>query len=335
MILLIAFLTMLTGQTTVDHVPLVTLANTYDLKSMVVSERYITLLLRSEPYVRVFDHSATPIAHWGRKGGGPDEFTSVQDIATLDDSVWVLNKLPGKILVFSMTGKLQQNINMNDLTFPTRIRPLGKRCIIQEGGMRLDQNDLLLLGDKAKSKLHIIDFGKIESLKSSSGIPLRVTSPYASRDHWDVSHEGLLIFSGKEQADLNFLDMNGKIVEKWDLENRKYRIPESAKNIWLDEKFPKTSSGGFPTGSWRREAEKLPLPEFYPAVMKLVVDHDRLWVLKAYTDKNQLWQCYQKGVKVNTLTLSNSYLVHAIYNGRVYATDLEDDDTPIVVLAMR
>ena len=320
----------------IDSSPLFVLPDSYNMKSMAVSDQYLVLLTRSEPYLHVFDFSGQLQKQWGEKGQGPEEFTSVQDIALTGDILWVLNKLPGKVVSFSTEGQYRNTLTLNNFVFPQRIQAIDGKILIQEGGRRRPRNDLFLLQGGKTSKLRLVDLGETKLLKPINGPTCIVPMPFTPQDNWCVFYDGTYVWSEKNSTILRFYQMKGENLGEWELEASKHPVPETAREIWRNKNFPDTNSGmGLPIVQWRKEAEKLPLPKFYPAVMQLIADGTRLWVLRSFSGKDQHWECYENGRKTARLTLTKHLRVTQIHNGRVYAVDLTHVDTPVGAYTMR
>lgn len=324
------------NETVATPEPLFTLPDSYNIWALESNDTYLVLLAPSEPQVRVFDHHGKHLFSWGTKGEGPEEFTSVQDLALFNDHIWILNKLPAKVVSFEFDGTHHQTMTMPDLIFPQSFAVGNTGIYIQEGGNRLQSNSLLLYSQNHSKTLLTLDMGTFLTFGSKNGITCRVTSPFTEKDHWALRADEGLILNRKGKATIAILDPMGKDIEEWHLENKQYKTSQNGVlEIWLNEQFPQVKNGmGLPTMNWRKEASKTKVPETFPSVLKLIIDENRLWVQRAVLLKGQLWECYEDKKKVKQVWLPKELRVCDIHHERLYAVDPRNPDTPVVAYSI-
>jgi len=112
-------------------------------------------------------------------------------------------------------------------------------------------------------------------------------------------------------------------------------VSQKAFDLWLRRYFPgfEDSLSGTATG-WLKEAVAITPPKTYPTIIKLIVDRESVWVLRTYRIDHQLWECYREGKKITGYVFPIGLRVHGIRGGRVYATDIDDEDNRFAVFAL-
>jgi len=309
--------------------------DSYNVKAMDVDEAYLVLLMRSAPYVRVLQRGKQ-LCQWGTTGKGPNEFTHPTDVALNGDEIWVLNKLPNRITIFSLSGDFKTSIALKQLVLAVHLQVVGGIGIVQDGGLYLPTNDLFLIEEGHVEKVLTFDPGKTEEILAPGKPPFTVPSPYAARDLWTFFDDGRLVLNNKGTYRLLFQSPSGREGAPWQLDKQQYNMTQSASDLWLNRYFPQQRNGmGLPMGAWREKAKKVAMPKTYPPAMALIADRNKIWLQRAYGLKDQYWESYREAGKCATLVLPNHLRVYGIYGDGVYVTDQSQDDTPFVVYSMR
>jgi len=301
---------------------------THDLIEMDVSGQGFALLLRSQPHVRYFDLTGRELGQWGHRGEGPGELGNIRDIATEDDRVLVLSKVPNKIDVFDTRGHHLDTVRLDQFVISSKLEVAGGRTLVQGGGWLAPTHALIDIEDRVISDLGTVRLGQLVTLQPTKGPSLTLPAPYASRDHWNLLSDGRLVRFGMNGADLVVGD------ETWPLKKRTDPVTHKAFSLWLNRYFPAGGRETMPLGCWQREAEQISPPTHYPPVIDLLTDGTTIWALRAISRESLIWERYAQGTLVAVLNIPAHYRIFIIRQGRVYLTDSErEDDHPFGIFS--
>lgn len=288
---------------------------------MALNNQHIAVLSWTEPYVTLFDRSGKKLTQWGSRGQGPGDLSYVQDIALINDQIWILNNIPTKINIYLEDGTLQRTISLGDYQWAPSLEISKNGAVAEAGAWQAPKNNLLSVGNTLKKLGTITNKVKLK-LKPESGPTLRVDAPFPDCDRWTVLDSGQLVTYRSGTRSLTLNNPN----EVWQLETRTWPVPEQAAKFWLRKIFPGLNIEDYSANGWVKEAKKVAMPTSFPPVLRMLSWRDHLWIHRAYTAKNQIWECFYKREKLQTLTLSADLHIHLFNDGFILATDLAHSD---------
>lgn len=301
------------------------------INEVAMNETHIAILSRMPPFVQVLDHEFRSFGQWGIRGQGPGEFTHPEGICLVGSEVWVLNKLPNRILKFSLTGDFLRADKLDQAVFPIEIKANQKVVVIQDGGLFKNPNKLFTVKPGEMSLMLELDLGEVLTLSGNSGPSFSLKSPYSAGQLWDLQTSGNLVIYTPE-AGVSHHDSRMQLLKRWQPRESAYLIPDEARSLWLDKYFAISSS--LPVSVWREKAEKVAMPKTFAQVLDMKVEGSNVWLLRAYQQQGQLWECYENGQLVSTLRLPFSSIPHIIYNDMVILSD-PAQDTPLSIYSLK
>ncbi|MDJ0838713.1 MAG: 6-bladed beta-propeller [Acidobacteriota bacterium] len=306
--------------------PVLDIPGVYGLQGFDSQGKIIVLALKISPNVRLFDQKGQLLRKWGRRGQGPGDFTNVKDVAIIDDSIWVLNKIPNKVVVFSLSGVFIREVRL-DCRHVVRMEAGQGNVFIQDGGWFTPDNTLLRFDGKAVSRVRSIDLGKTETLTANGMPPLTIPSPFAHRDHWIVLDDGKIAYYSKNDRAFLFLNFDGSVIETLPFKPEEYQVTKSSFDLWLNRTLPRTGKNiSFPTRGWRKLAADLIPPRHYPPVLDLIAEGGKLWIQRGYQREHQLWERYDKKKQTGTMMAPSHYQIIGFKAGRAFFVESREDD---------
>lgn len=312
---------------TVAKIEDVTLVNTVSL-----NDSFLAVLSRTPPFIHITNREFVLIDQWGTRGQGPGELTYPVAVCSRDSEVWVLNKLPNRINIYRMNGEFLRSINLDQSKFVVSMKTSKNLVIVQDGGLYSSPNKLFSIVD---GKMHFLDsfeLGEVLTLKIPSGPPLSLMAPYSPRLFWDLMGSDTLLTYAPD-AGITLRDSSLQVLETWEPPKRAYTLPDEARALWLDTNI--VSSPSFPASSaWRKEAEKTLMPRAFAQVLQLLIDDDKIWLLRAYQKEGQLWECYRNQKLIGTARIPFSTKTHLIQDGLVFLSD-PDQEMPLTIFELK
>ena len=219
-----------------------------------------------------------------------------------------------------------------DTKFVVSMRASKNRVIVQDGGLYSSPNNLFSIAEGKMHLLESFDPGEVLTIEIPPGPSLSLIAPYSPRVFWDLmGPDTLLVYT--PEAGITLRDSSFQVIGAWKPHARAYPVPEEARELWLDTNF--ASSSTFPGSSdWRRKAERTPMPQVFAQVLQLLIDGEKIWLLRAYQKDGQLWECYEGKRFIGTARFPFSANTHLIQDGLVLLSD-PDQDMPLTIFEQK
>lgn len=308
--------------------PFAKVENAFLVKEVAMSENFFAVLMKTPPFVQVLDRTAKEVALWGTRGRGPGELTHPVDIVFKGSKIWVLNKLPNQINMYLTDGTFLKSVSLDRAVFVVAMRASKNLVVIQDGGLYRNPNKLFAIENEKMRFLETLDLGDVVTLEPTSGPPLSLKAPYSKVEFWDLQEPDTLVTYSPENG-IARKNSQLQLLEKWHPPSKAYRVPNEAKIRWLNHSFP-SSSSALPVTTWRKKAEKVPMPKAFAQVLQFFIDGNKVWLLRAYQPNGQLWECYQNQELICTARLPFSSKVHLIKENLVFLSDASEE-TPFSI----
>jgi len=76
------------------------------------------------------------------------------------------------------------------------------------------------------------------------------------------------------------------------------------------------------------------MPQVFAQVLQLLIDGEKIWLLRAYQKDGQLWECYEGKRFIGTARFPFSANTHLIQDGLVLLSD-PDQDMPLTIFELK
>lgn len=297
--------------------------NVFLVKAVAMSEKHFAILMKTPPFVQVLNRDLEELALWGTRGRGPGELTHPVGIVFQGSEVWVLNKLPNQINIYSIDGTFLRSVNLDQSVFVVAMKASKNLVVVQDGGLYRNPNKLYAIENGKMRFLEALDLGDVITLEPASGPPLSLKAPYSKGEFWDIQEPGTLVVYSPDSG-IARKSAELQVLEKWQPPQEAYIVSDEARIRWLDHSFPRSTSS-LPMGSWRKKAEKVLMPKVFAQVLQFFTDSNRVWLLRAYQPDGQLWECYENQQLIGTAKLPFSSKVHLIRDNLVFLSDASEE----------
>ncbi len=298
----------------------------FSLVDMDVSDQYIALLMKYPPYVKVFNSGGEGLYQWGTRGQGPSDFTTVRDICLVGDEIWVLNLMPNRVSQFSLDGSFKRLVNLEKIFWLVRLEARDGKPLVEGGPWNSQKHMLYVLEDQTIKEVAQLTRGPLVQVKTKSGPAMNFELAFSERNFWDILHGKSIVMSTKDK-----IVSVGVNQAAWRIDSKTFKVPKKSQTDWLKRALPGVDLERVGSSELVEKLMALPFPKVFPPVLELMADGGRLWVLRAFRENDQLWECYERGIKINELALPCGYKVLRFHGNRVFALNFDDANFPLMV----
>lgn len=292
---------------------------------MDVSDKYVACLMRYPPYVKIFSPNGEILFQWGTQGQGPSDLTTVRDICVVDNEVWILNVMPNRVTQFSLEGSYKRHINLDHIFWLVRLECSNGMPVVEGGPWNSREHKIYQLVGKSIKEVASLTRGQLVQIKTKSAPKMNLELAFQERNYWTTLQGKSIVMSSKDQI----LWIAEKHVT-WRLDSKRFRVSANSQNEWLKRVLPGVELTRNGSSELLEKLRALPFPKVFPPVLDLMADRERLWVLRAYRENDQYWECYEQGARVKTLELPCGFKVQCFYRDSVFAINLDDADFPLI-----
>jgi hypothetical protein len=309
--------------------------------------------------IRVFDSDGTFVQTIGRSGRGPGEFNDLYAIGTLGDTLYAINRSPGRLSLFTVAG---QHLRTTNLVFPPptpfhmptppfRLFPDGTGVLspfaLSEAYARgqLQARDHVRVDREGRliNTIHSHTEATGLAIAHSAGGVLSMRHPMPEFPVLAFSHDGSRVaiverkVSGSDRPEFRIteLTLEGDTLHSTGIPYRPVPIPaEVVDSIYASVTAIATRFLG--TEGERAVRGLLQLPGHYPLANEvLYADDSSLWIRReggrSPARPAHHWEIYRDGARVARVDAPRGLAIHVIRGNALWGVEVDEFDVPYVV----
>jgi len=306
--------------------------------------------------IRMYDSAGGFVRTVGQRGRGPGEFSDLYVIGTLGDTLYAIDRSPGRVSLFTVSG---EHLRTTDLAFPPPTPfhiPTPPFRLFPDGTGVL--SPFALAEAYARGQLEATDYVRVDragrlvntifshneprglTIARSGGGVLSMTHPMPEFPLLAFSQDGSRMavierrVTGADRGEFRIteLTLEGDTLHSTGVAYRPVLIPPEVVDS-ISASVTAIATRFLGTEGERAVGGSLQLPAHYPPVTGALYSNDSsLWVRRegghATIDR---WEIYRDGEPVGQAEVPGGLALHVIHDDMLWGVEVDEFDVPYVV----